>query len=48
MGNLDSLYEAILKGNLILAVESTKNAISEDINPQTIINDYMSKAMEEI
>ena len=48
MENLDSLYEAILKGNLIGAVETTKKAISEDVNPQTIINDYMSKAMEEI
>ena len=48
MENLDSLYEAILKGNLIGAVETTKKAISEEVNPQTIINDYMSKAMEEI
>ena len=48
MENLDSLYEAILKGNLIGAVESTKKAISEGFEPQAIINDYMSKAMEDI
>ena len=48
MENLDSLYEAILKGNLVGAIESTKKAISEEIDPQTIINNYMSKAMEEI
>ena len=48
MENLNSLYEAILKGNLTGAVESTKNAISEGTDPQTIINNYMSKAMEDI
>ena len=48
MENLDSLYEAILKGNLVGAIESTKIAISEEIEPQIIINNYMSKAMEEI
>jgi len=48
MENLDSLYEAILKGDLIVAVESTKKAISDNVEPQTIINDYMSKAMEVI
>ena len=48
MEKLDSLYEAILKGDLIGAVESTKKAISENIDPQVVINDYMSKAMEVI
>ena len=48
MENLKSLYEAILKGDLIGAVESTKKAISENIDPQVVINDYMSKAMEVI
>jgi len=48
MENLNNLYEAVLKGNLPATVECTKNAISENINPQVIINDYMSKAMEEI
>ena len=48
MENLNSLYEAIIKGDLIGAVESTKKAITEGQEPQAIINDYMSKAMEEI
>ena len=48
MKNPDSLYEAILKGNLIGAVESTREAISKGKEPQLIIDDYMSKAMEEI
>ena len=48
MENLNSLYEAIIKGDLIGAVESTKKAIAEGQEPQAIINDYMSKAMEEI
>ena len=48
MENLNQLYEAILKGNLPLATDVTRKAIEEKIEPQIIINDYMSKAMEEI
>jgi corrinoid protein of di/trimethylamine methyltransferase len=49
MTNLQNLYEAILSGNLNLAIETTNDAIAEgQIQPQTIINDYMVKAMEEI
>jgi corrinoid protein of di/trimethylamine methyltransferase len=48
MENLDLLKEAIIKGNLALAVESTQKAVAEGANPQTMINDYMSGAMEEI
>ena len=48
MENLNSLYEAIVKGNLAVAVESTNKAVAEGQEPQIIINDYMSKAMEEI
>ena len=48
MENFNSLYEAIVKGDLVGAVESTNKAIAEGLEPQTIINDYMSKAMEEI
>ena len=48
MENFNSLYEAIVKGDLAGAVESTNKAIAEGLEPQTIINDYMSKAMEEI
>ncbi len=48
MENLNQLYEAVVKGNLPLAVESTQKAIESDLDPQMIINEYMSKAMEEI
>lgn len=48
MESLNNIYEAVLKGNLPLAIESAQKAISEDIDPQMIINNYMSKAMEEI
>ena len=49
MTNLQNLYEAILSGNLDLAVITTNEAIAEGtIKPQTIINDYMIKGMEEV
>ncbi|MDR1593973.1 MAG: corrinoid protein [Prevotellaceae bacterium] len=48
MESIDKLYEAILKGNLPLAVEMTKIAIEEKIDPKSIIDNYMSKAMDEI
>lgn len=48
MENLNELYEAILAGKLAPAVETTKEAVAEGINPNVIINDYMIKAMEEI
>ncbi|MDD2961941.1 MAG: corrinoid protein [Muribaculaceae bacterium] len=46
--NLYELYDAILNGKLEKAVEVTNQAISQSIEPQIIINDYMVKAMEEI
>jgi corrinoid protein of di/trimethylamine methyltransferase len=45
---MTQLYEAILKGNLPLAVEMTKKAIEEKVDAKSIIDDYMSKAMDEI
>lgn len=49
MTNLQDLYEAILTGNLNLAVSTTNDAIADGVvQPQLIINDYMVKAMEEI
>ena len=45
MDNLNVLHEAILKGDLNKAVEITQEAIAEDIDPQQIINNYMSPAM---
>jgi corrinoid protein of di/trimethylamine methyltransferase len=48
MENLNQLYEAILKGNLALAVETTRIAIEQKVDPKSIIDQYMSKAMNEI
>ena len=48
MENLDVLKEAIVKGNLAVAVETTQKAVAEGCDPQHVINDYMSKAMEEV
>lgn len=48
MANLDQLYEAILTGNLNLSVSTTNEAIAEGVDPQSIINEYMVKAMEEM
>ena len=48
MTNLNELYEAILGGKLEQAQAVTRQAIAEGIEPQSIINDYMVKDMEEI
>ena len=48
MEKLNLLYEAILKGDLNKAVEITKEAIEENVDPQLVINNYMSPAMEEV
>jgi corrinoid protein of di/trimethylamine methyltransferase len=48
MTDLNILTEAIIGGKLEVAVDCTKGAISEGVNPQDIINGYMVKGMEEI
>lgn len=48
MENLDVLYQSIVAGKLEAAVEITQEAIAANILPETIINDYMVKAMGEI
>lgn len=48
MANLNELYEAILAGNLEKSVEVTNLALANRENPQSLINNYMIKAMEEI
>ena len=48
MESLDSLYTAILKGQLEEAVRLTNEAVSSAIPPQTIIDNYMTKAMAEV
>ena len=47
MADLESLYEAILKGKLDVAKAVTTEAIAENVDPQEIINGYMSRAMED-
>lgn len=48
MEELNQLYEAILKGNLVQAVDMTRIAIDKKADTKSIIDDYMSKAMNEI
>ena len=48
MADLESLYEAILKGKLDVAKAVTTEAKAENVDPQEIINGYMSRAMEDI
>lgn len=48
MANLTTLFDSIVRGKLELAMEVTRQAINENIDPQSIINNYMIKAMEEI
>jgi corrinoid protein of di/trimethylamine methyltransferase len=48
MTNLKNLYDAIVKGNLELAVETTNSAVAEGVDPQLLIGDYMIPAMEKI
>lgn len=45
---LKPLFDAIVAGKLEPAVEVTKKAIAEGVQPQEIINNYMIKAMGEI
>lgn len=48
MVKLTDLYDAIVKGNLDLAVNTTREALQENIPPQSLISDYLIKGMEEI
>jgi len=48
MVELKILFDSIVAGKLEPAVEVTKDAIAEGLEPSAIINDHMIKAMEEI
>lgn len=48
MVELTNLYNAIVNGNLELAVSTTKDALQEGVDPQSLISDYLIKGMEEI
>jgi corrinoid protein of di/trimethylamine methyltransferase len=46
--DLNKLYTAIVTGSLEQAVSFTRAAIEEGIDPQDIITNYLTKAMEEV
>lgn len=48
MADLQKLLDSIVAGKLEPAVEITREALAEGIEPQTIISDYMIPAMKEI
>jgi corrinoid protein of di/trimethylamine methyltransferase len=48
MTDLKILYNAIVEGNLDQSVRVTRQALSEGVDPQSIINDYMVTAMEKV
>lgn len=48
MADLNKLFDSIVAGKLEPAVEVTNQIIEEQLDIQSVINDYMIKAMEEI
>lgn len=48
MATLTDLHNAIVDGNLELAISTTKESLQENIDPQILISDYLIKGMEEI
>lgn len=48
MTDLNTLFDAIVNGNLELSVATTKNALEDRIEPQHIISSYMIPAMDKI
>ena len=43
MAKLSDLHNAIVKGNLELAVSTTQEALQENIDPQPLISAYLGK-----
>ena len=46
--DLDQLYFAIVDGNAKAAAAVTKEAVAANIDPQTLLTDYMIPAMDEV
>jgi len=46
--DLDQLYFAIVDGNAKAAAAITKEAVAANIDPQTLLTDYMIPAMDEV
>ncbi len=48
MADLKQLYQSILDGNAKQARAVTEHALAEKVDPQTLVNEYMIPAMNEI
>ena len=48
MTDLNKLTEAIVAGKLEVTQEIVNAALAEKVDPQVLINDYLTKGMEEI
>ena len=48
MTAIEELYEAILTGNRNAAVEQTRQALARSVDPQSLIDDAMIPAMDEV
>jgi len=46
--DLDQLYNAIVDGNAKAAAALAKDAVAANVDPQTLLNDYMIPAMDEV
>lgn len=46
--DLDQLYFAIVDGNAKAAAAVTKDAVAANVDPQTLLTDYMIPAMDEV
>jgi corrinoid protein of di/trimethylamine methyltransferase len=48
MADLSKIHDAILKGDVNTAVETTKQALADGADPQELVNKYMIPAMDEV
>jgi corrinoid protein of di/trimethylamine methyltransferase len=48
MADLSKLHDAILNGDANTAVETTKQALNEGVDPQELVEKYMIPAMDEV
>lgn len=48
MADIQKLYDAVLNGNFKAARDITQQALAEGVDPQTLVNDTMIPAMNEV
>lgn len=48
MADLNKLYDAVVDGNAKVAKAITQEALAEGVDPETLVNEYMIKAMDEV